>query len=159
MPGGWDVKSSLDAWMRVARLQSEMPLLQETAIHGEHSIEDALEAGKHLSSEVVTLGVWLSTRHAPAWIFAQLDAPIAFRAMARAAHHAQDHALALHWHAGLLLLPATLLGRVPPPGGFLQQDDVQHLLALQEHLPTDALRDELEAWHDLYTSYGLFSAD
>ena len=156
--GAWDVKTTLEGWMKLAQHRATAATLLEGAQDTALPPEESLEAARALTDEIVTLSVWLSTRNAPAWTFSQLDAVQAYRACAHAVLRNGDPRQAFHWVVGLFLLPSTLLGRTVPAGGLLLHDDIQLLLRLQALLPPETFRDEAEAWHDLYISYGLFSS-
>ena len=152
---GMDLAASLELFMRIGRHALEfMPDRLDTAVDDSHP-SAAFEASSALCDATMALAIELRRSSAPAWMYGRLRAPEAFRAMAAASEALGNRRRALHWAVALMLTPSTLLVQAGTPVS-IDRTDAARLIAFESELGTSAVHEEIEAWHDLYLSYGLF---
>lgn len=150
-----DLAGSLEVFMRIGRHALEfVPAHLETASNPAQP-SAAFEASTTLCDATMALAIDLRRDGAPKWAFGRLRAPEAFRAMAAASEALGNKRRALHWAVALMLAPSTLLVQPGTPI-VIDRTDAARLIAFESELGPSAVHEEIEAWHDLYLSYGLF---
>jgi hypothetical protein len=141
--------------MKVARFRIECV---EPWLHGDAPADpaEAVSLATQVCDDFLSLVVWLRRLRAPEWVFQRLYAEEILHGRAIACEIAEDPVGAVHWYAGVLCLPATLLGANAPITTGLHRRAIRALPRAARVAPARALSDAFEAWNDLLASYDLY---
>jgi len=157
---GLELSASLEAFMKLARFRIEFaePRLELLRHHAggvddaEGSIDDA---ATELCEEAMSLAIWLRNLQVPSWMYRVIDAPTLFRTSAEYRLRVGDDRAAMHWSVALLVVGSTILAS-DGERSALERRDLERVVMLERSVGARALAEELEAWHDLLSSYRLF---